>query len=206
MSLLSIMMQSSARQTFNIVFDGNSYVAGSGSTGGLNYPNQLKTLLQNAGKTVNILNFGVAGQTIDQMQSDAVSQIDTQATSYQFLIGTELINQWGLNVGQSKETIYAKYKQYFVDRKNAGFQKVFATTPIDQNYYARSGWAVAKQYFIDTMLAEFPTLGIGVINIGGDPRMSDWTNLTYYTSDKIHPNDSGYAVWAEIAYNSIINT
>lgn len=194
-----------SRSNYKIVFDGNSWVAGSGSTGGLTYPKQTSDLLIAKGKTVTYQNFGVAGQTIDQMQSDVVSQIDSLVSTYDILIGTEIINQWGLNTSQSKETIYTKYKQYFLDRKAAGWKVVCATTPIDQGYYVRANWSIDRAWFISQMLTEFPSLGIFVINIGGDSRMSDWTNTTYYTADKIHPTNTGYAVWAEIAFNFLIN-
>ncbi len=54
------------------------------------------------------------------------------------------------------------------------------------------------------MLAEFPKLGIAVANVGGDPRLSDWGNAAYYTKDRIHPSNGGYAVIAEIVAKSIL--
>lgn len=190
--------------TYNIVFDGNSWVSGSGSIGGLNFPNQLKTLLENNGKTVGLVNYGVAGQTILQMESDAVSQIDPLNTTYNVLIGLELVNQWGSNTEQTKEDIYAWYKQYFLDRIAAGFDYVIALTPISQTYYARSGWEESKLYFRTQMLSEFEDLGIYVADIGEDARLSDSTNLTYYTADLIHPTNAGYGVFAEIINQVII--
>jgi hypothetical protein len=197
-----------ARSDFRIVFDGNSWIAGSGSTGGLTFPNQTATLLQNAGKTVSLLNYGVPGQTIIAMQSDATSQIDPNHTTYDFLIGLELVNQWGLTTSYTKEQLYSQYKEYFLDRKAAGFKYVFACTPHDQGYYGRTtggDWATVRAYFIAQMNAEFPALGIGVIDCGSDPRLSDWTDTTYFTSDKIHLNNAGQAIQAQYAFNALMN-
>ncbi len=121
----------SNRSTYNILFDGNSWVAGSGSTSGSNYPNQVQLLLQKAGKTVTMLNTGVPGQTIDQMQTKAPTKVDIHHAKYEYLIGLELVNQWGQS-GQTREVIYEKYKKYFLDRKAAGFKNVMALTRLSQ--------------------------------------------------------------------------
>ncbi len=197
----------SGKQDFHILFDGNSWVYGAGSTGGSNFPNQTAALLRKTGKTAEILNFGVSGQTIDKMQSDAVSQIDTNHATYDILIGLELVNQWG-NLDDSKEVIYGKYKQYFLDRKAAGFKYVFACTPHNQGYYSRVAggtWATVRAYFIAQMKAEFPALGIGVIDCGSDARLSNWTDTTYFLADKIHLNNAGQAVQAQYACDALTN-
>ncbi len=193
-----------ARSAYTIVFDGNSWVYGSGSTGGSNFPAQTKGLLQDAGKTVSILNYGVAGQTIAAMQSDAPTQIDPRHTNYDILVGLEVVNQWG-QTAQTKEQVYAAYRQYFVDRKAAGFACVLACTPHDQGFYGRGDWAVVRPYCIAQMKAEFPALGIGVIDCGSDPRLSDWTDTTYFSADKIHLNNAGQAVQAEYTYQALMN-
>ena len=197
--------QNTSRVAYNIVFDGNSWVAGSGATGGLNYPNQVKALLKKEGKAVELINYGIPGQMIDRMLTNAASKIDTNHTQYQFLIGLELVNQWG-NTDESREVIYGKYKKYFLGRKAAGFQKVIALTPIAQGFYKRANWEADRQWFISKMLEEFPKLGIGIANVGGDPKLSDWKNTTYFTADRIHPTNAGYAVFAEIVYNTIIHS
>ena len=160
-------------------------------------------MLQNAGKTVSILNYGVPGQTIDAMQSDAVTQIDPNHTNYDILVGLELVNQWG-NLAETKETIYGKYKQYFLDRKAAGFAYAFACTPHDQGYYARTNWTGDSAYFISNMVSEFPALGIGVIDCGSDSKLSNWADTTYFSADKIHLNNAGQAVQAQYVYDALM--
>jgi hypothetical protein len=198
-----------ALQNFSIVFDGNSWIAGSGSTGGSNFPNQTVALLTNNGKTVSMKNYGVAGQTTGQMQADALTQIDPNHTNYDFLIGLELVNEWGLSTTYTKEQLYSRCKQYFLDRKAAGFKYVYACTPHDQGYYGRTSggnWATVRAYFIEQMKAEFPSLGIGVIDCGSDPRLSDWTDTTYFSTDKIHLKNAGQAVQAQYAYNALMSS
>jgi len=191
------------RATYRILFDGNSWVAGSGSTAGSNFPNQVQSLLKNAGKTVTLLNTGVPGQTIDQMQAKAPAKVDAHSKEFEYLVGLELVNQWGLSA-DSREKVYAKYQKYFLDRKAAGFKNIIALTPFAQGRYPRKHWEEDRQWFIQTMLAEFPKLGIAVANVGGDPRLSDWKNTTYFAADRIHPNNAGYAVIAEIVAKTIL--
>ena len=59
--------------------------------------------------------------------------------------------------------------------------------------------------FIKKMLEEFPKQGIAVVNVGADPRLSDWKNTTYFCADKIHPNNAGYGVIAEVVAKSLLN-
>ena len=193
----------SHRTTYNIIFDGNSWVAGSGSTGGSNFPNQVVWLLQHAGKIVKFANYGIAGQTIDQMQKGAPAKIDPHHKDCDFLVGLELVNQWGCTA-ESKELVYKKYKQYFLDRQAAGFQKIIAVTPIPQGYYPRANWETDRKWFVAKMLEEFPKLGIYVADIGADPKLADWNNSTYFSKDRIHPTSAGYAVFARIVYDVIL--
>lgn len=190
---------------YTIVFDGNSWVKGSGSTSGSNFPNQVTQLLQKAGKKVDILNFGIPGQTIDQMMAGVAAKVDIHHDQYQYLVGMELVNQWGLS-SQPREAIYAKYKQYFLDRKKAGFRKVIALTPFAQSHYKRADWEKDRQWFIKQMLAEFPRLGIQVANVGADPKLSDPLDKTYFTADRIHPTNAGYEVIAGIVYKTLIDS
>lgn len=187
-----------------ILFDGNSWIAGSGSTGGLTFPQQTINLLNATGKNASLVNYGIAGQTIDQMQSDAVSQIDSQKNNYNILVGLELVNQWGLNTSQSKETIYSKYKQYFLDRKSAGWKYIIAVTPTKQGYYGRANWATDGQWFVEQMLAEFPRLGINVCNTWFKSELSDFNDTTFFSSDKIHKTNAGQGIEASTLFEVII--
>ncbi len=205
MSLLGLIMQG-GRVEYKIIFDGNSWIYGAGSTGSLNYPNQLSNLLASAGKVVNYINYGVSGQTIDSMQADASTEVDIHSSTHEILIAAEIVNQWGLNPGETKEVIYEKYKQYFLDRIAAGFKIVCAITPIDQRYYGRSGWSSDRAWFISQMNSEFPELGINVINVGSTSEMSNCEDSTYFTNDLIHPNSTGYLEgWAKPSFNFLID-
>jgi len=191
--------------TYRMIFDGNSWVSGTGSTGGKNYPKQLSDLLNSDGKTTSRINYGVYGQTIYRMESDASTQIDPNVSTANILIGLEIVNTWGFNENETKEHIYDLYKQYFLNRKEAGFEYIIALTPISQTFYDRPDWEVAKLYFRTQMLAEFPDLGIHVADVGADARLSDSKDLTYYKADGIHLNNAGYGVMAEIVYNTVIS-
>lgn len=187
---------------FNMVFDGNSWVAGSGSTSGMDFPNQIKDSLEIQGYDVVMQNFGVAGQTISQMQNDAVSQIDPLATTNEWLIGLEVVNTFGTQTSKTQETIYDEYLQYFLDRKLV-YENVIAVTPIAQTHYNRPNWEAVRLYIRNRMISEFPSYGILVADVGGRSELSTVTSQ-YYTNDNIHPNDNGYAVFAEVIESVIL--
>lgn len=193
------------RKNYKMLFWGNSYVAGSGSTGGQTYPQQTIDLLTGAGKIVTALVKGIPGHTIDQLRADAESDIYIHKDEYDIICITEIINQWGLNPSQTKEEVYANFKSLCLETKAAGFKRVTCNTPIDQNHYARTGWPDARSYFISMMLSELPALGIYVANVGGDVRLSDWSNTAYYDPDEIHNTNLGYRAWAEINFNLLQN-
>lgn len=191
---------------FKIVYDGNSLVIGSGSSGGLNYPKQLHNLQISDTLKSTYINYGIAGQKISDMSNDADQQIDQHVLTHNILIGWEVINQWGINQNETKEYIYNKYKQYFLDRIDAGWKNVVALTPLameHSEYMTRSSWKEDRLWFRNQINLEFPSLGITVIDVGADPRLSDCNDLTYFTSDKIHLNNIGYSIVADLVNEKI---
>ncbi len=202
MSMMSQFITESQSNNFRLLFVGNSWTYGTGSSGGQTFPKQTYDQLVALGNTVTYLNDGIPGQSIDNMNTNA-SAIDAQLGNYDILIVTELVNQWGSNLDETKEVVLEKYKQYCLDRIVAGWsiengKRVIATTAIDQAHYTRTGWTEAKAYFIETMLATFPSVGILVANVGGDSRMSNCLDLTYYNIDEIHPRSIGYKAFADV--------
>lgn len=102
-------------QDANIVCDGNSITAGG-------YPPSLlnNTFIQE--KNCTVKNFAVSGQHTEQMQDDAVDEIDSQisVTRLNILIAWEITND--IFFGRTAQEAYDRFKQYCLDRKAAGWR------------------------------------------------------------------------------------
>jgi lysophospholipase L1-like esterase len=192
---------------YNFVCDGNSLTEGYGSTGGNTYPKQLydKFMSENS-VSITYTSFGVSGQTLTQMEADAKTQIDPLlSTNYKVLIAWGGVNDFGLEPATTKETIYARYVIYCTNRKTAGW-KVYALTMLPQSSYARGGFDAERLWFNNQVKTNLSTIVDGIIDVAGDTRIGDSgdeLDVTYYTSDKIHLNNTGYGIIASLVYAGI---
>jgi hypothetical protein len=196
------------QRQINVVGDGNSLMAGSGSTAGHDPIALLQNLLIADGNYSTCVNFGVGGQTISFMQSDAVSQIDSlDITARTYLVGLEGVNHWYTNPSESLDTIFNKYKQYFLDRKSAGSKYVIAGTCMvaGSAIVIARDWETWRVAFNARIKAEFPALGIYVADLAGSPLLQDYNNTTYFQTDKVHLTNAGYAVYADVFAKTILN-
>jgi lysophospholipase L1-like esterase len=184
----------SQRPIGQIIFDGNSLTAGTGSTGGLNYPNQAISLLAADDDYYTYSNFGVGGQSITSMIADAATQVDVL---YDTAKGRNIVVMWeGTN-----EQSYAKLHQYCVDRKAAGFKVVMLTILPSMNHGA--GFEATRQAINTQIRADSSADAIADVAASaliGDE--ADASNLTYYT-DGTHLTNAGYAVVAAIVKTAI---
>jgi lysophospholipase L1-like esterase len=192
---------------FNFVCDGNSLTEGYGSTGGNTYPKQLYDIfMYDNSINISYTSFGVSGQTLTQMEEDASTQIDPLlSTNYKVLIAWGGVNDFGLEPATTKETIYERYVIYCTNRKTAGW-KVYALTMLPQSSYARVGFNAERLWFNNQVKTNLSTIIDGIIDVAGDTRIGDSgdeLDVTYYTSDKIHLNNTGYGIIASLVYESI---
>lgn len=181
---------------------------GSGSTAGNDYPNQMMALLGAKWDAPN--NIGVVSQTIQQMQSDAASQIDPMRRG-----NLRTVIVWGgtndLQGGASAATTYSRIVTYCQARKAAGW-KVIVLSILPRQ--ASSTFETDRQTVNASLLADFPTTTAFTnirrggtyadvfVNVGADATIGapgSQNNTTYYDADTIHLKNAGYAIVAALA-------
>lgn len=180
------------------VFDGDSLTAGNGSTGGLNYPAQTQTQL---GITGTYQNFGVGGQTVASMNSDAVTQIDQEYSSSRT---TNIISSWGgvndlaASGYVDAPTTYNRIVAYAQARRSAGF-KVIVSTILPQSATGPVDYETSRQTVNNLVRSNWTTFADGISDIASDSVVGQAgaeLNSTYYQSDKIHMTNVGYGIAA----------
>lgn len=194
----------------NVVFDGHSMISGTGSTLGKTLPVVMSQLFWTNDKVrVNPWNYGVAGQTLTQMESDAATQIDSlKSTKKDILVVWGGVNDFGLELSTTKETIYSRLVTYCTNRKAAGW-KVYVITMTPQSiaiYSGRTNFETERQWFNNKIKTDLINSIDGVIDAGGNSTIGDAgdeLDTNYYYTDKIHMVNSGYAIVAQLTYDAI---
>lgn len=192
-----------------VVCDGNSLVAGSGSTAGNTYPEQLKALLdaQYGADVIPCWNFGVPSTTtVDRQNSFKQSTGSVLGKNNNTLIMWELTNDIATGTtGTQAIANYQAYKAYVIAQK--GCRVVLSTAIPRYSFSAPQNVekAVANDYYV----AQYPISTSNAYvwkNSAGDyclmlhliPELQT-NNATYY-ADGVHLKDAGYALIAAVAY------
>jgi lysophospholipase L1-like esterase len=159
-----------------------------------------------------IVNYGVGGRTLATMITSAAAQEDAVYNSkldYNILLIEGGVNDFGSELGTTKEQIYDRLKTYCQGRKAVGY-KVYAFTLLPQSsasYAARTDYENERQWFNTQVRTDLMSSGFidGVIDVGADPTIGcdGCQNTSYYNADKIHPSTTGNAIIANIVYNAI---
>lgn len=184
-----------------IVTEGDSITFGVGSTGGLNWPTQMMTLLN---RPIMVQNAAVSSTTITTTLPifTRFSAVDTLSI-YTVFSGTN-----GINVGgETDVTMYAKLQTHCANARAAGYDKIVVFTCLPRTAFDatkegyRLGYNTAIRNGFANRTLECDAVADVAANstIGDDP---DAENLTYYT-DGTHPTNAGYAIIAQIAADAI---
>lgn len=171
-----------------VIFDGDSLTA-SATGGGTAYPSHVAVSLVNAMP----INVGVGGQSLVDMNADAVTEVDTKFSA----AVTSVVCAWGgtndltLVTDPDGPAVYGRYVTYCTARQAAGFQVVaFTLTP-------RTGLSASRQtaldYFNTQLRANWATYADVLLDVGALPELDDATDVTYY-ADGLHQTDAGPAV------------
>lgn len=186
--------------TNNIVVDGDSLTAGSGSTSSLSYPQQLCTLLGRSRTTV--ANLAVPSQTLADMNTDAATQIDA------LLVGgaQNTILVWGgvNDCVQSADaaTIQSRLSTYWAARRASGWRVIAATiTPASSLSGAQNTVREAVNTWIRAQGASYDAL----VDLDGDSRLSSGGAIpgAVDSGDGVHYNNIGYSYVAELFATAI---
>ncbi|MCM3901014.1 MAG: SGNH/GDSL hydrolase family protein [Pyrinomonadaceae bacterium] len=188
-----------------ILCDGDSLTSGTGSTGGNTYPEQLRVLL---GSSWSMIETGVAGQTVIQMESDAATQVDGQLNTAS---PQKVLCAWGgtndLAVGGSSAAVaYANYAAYCLARRTAGW-KVVAMTILPRAAAGISAtFETDRQTVNASIRSNWRSFANAIADVGGSALIGDAgdnDNITYYDADDIHLNNAGYAIVAGLVKAAI---
>ncbi len=183
-----------------LVCDGDSITYG--GTAGLQYyryPDQLGRMLDITPAYWKILNFGVSGQTLAQMQSDASTQIDPYLSDGATGCKRILLAWGGINdlAYSNVATAKSNWDTYMSARLSAGWTILPFTTSYvspshatitesmvtEFNAYVRDNYEQYSPYLAD--IASLPEFGSASVVDG-----------SAYYADIVHPNALGYGVIA----------
>jgi lysophospholipase L1-like esterase len=182
-----------------LVCDGNSLTAGHGLTTSESYPAQLSALIGAGWDTRNV---GVSAQTTQDMQSDAVAQIDALYSGSRLknvLVAWEITND--LYFGASAGDALTHFKDYCADRRVAGFT-VVAVTVLPRSEGGTPGGFEASRATVNAELRNLANMGVywdAVFDLAADGRLGDAgdeQDLTYYLNDDVHINAAGCEILA----------
>lgn len=174
--------------TTHIVADGNSQTSGGG--GVTAFPSFLATLLG-----VTVTNFGVSGQTTQQMIDDAASQIDStiDPAKVNILICAEIRNELvtqcaALNV----DTAVDRFWSYVDARRTAGWDKIIVWDVLPNTTTSCGAYnAAAMNAFFDQantrLLAEWSSHADVYVQMRSNVNLATASASNAYWADGIHP-------------------
>jgi lysophospholipase L1-like esterase len=187
-----------------IVFDGDSNVRGvtSNNRGTLPnpYPNQCIALLTGR---YDWYNYGTDGDTLRNLILDAQQQIDSHIGGrglrkvVVIWAGTNDMQPRGDNV--SAERAYQRLRAYCADRRAARWKVVVATALPAADALVGAGYEERRLAFNDLVRSEWQSFADGLADVGGDRRIGldgAFDDPDYFTEDRGHLNNGGYAVVA----------
>lgn len=199
----------------NIAFDGDSIYFGSYASEEQYIGKRVRDNLTGRANSVTFNSFGIGGQTIDNMASDAATQIDTliDGGKTNIIVFGEEINGI-LNSGFTAASNLTKIKNYAAARKTAGWDYVFCTSGPYQRYPLNNAglWEPTRilehELYIQTIPTDFGDDIDRVIDmrlagfIGGE--IGQDINDTYF-NDSSHFIDAGYDIYANEIVRQGIN-
>lgn len=189
----------------NLVADGNSYLSNGG--GAIYWPDFIIASEPFASNGATMHNFGVSGQTTEQMLSDQSSQILPlySAENTSILLVCEGGND--IYFFGSAATAYNNMKTYCNNAKAAGFKVILTTCiPRDQStafpddsasfntkLVAFNNFIIADSSFYDALIR--PDL---------DPLFANY-DTGGYSIDRVHPSITGAQKFAELYITAMTN-
>lgn len=184
-----------------IVFAGNSLTAGTNASSTEQfYPNQCMRLLRSGEP---FLNFGTPSQTTPQMITAATTQVDPayDANRKCVVVAWEGLND--LFAGSTAAQAYANLVSYYGARKAKGFVVIAATIIDCQNGSKPGSFDTDRATVNANLLANYLTWGHAVADLAAQPELSNANDTTYFSTDKTHLTDAGYAVVASVVRTAI---
>lgn len=197
------------------VCDGDSITSGLGLTATEAYPWVLGT---NLGLDWKIVNVGVSGQELDDMESDAAASIDTlfdAGNAANVVVCFGGTNDFYFNA--STATVQTRFQTYCESRQSAGW-RVVACTMLPRGDFAGTstlpGDAAAQEAEFESRRATFNTwlsanwrtFADALADLAADTNLGDdgdEDSGTYY-QDTVHPTAAGMAIIAGIVESAVL--
>lgn len=185
-----------------LVTEGDSLTFGfQASTPNNDYPSQLLALYTK-GEIGLFANVGTNSDTIANIIGEAATQVDPKLRTDRVNVlaiwaGT---NDFALN-GVAEATVFANLKSYCQARRALGWKVIVLTMLPRPNTGADPTIEVHRTAYNSDIRSNWTGFADALADVGADSNIgaaSANTNLTYYNSDQIHLNDTGYGVVASI--------
>lgn len=199
-----------AASDINIVFDGNSLTEGSPSSPDQYFPSLVRDYLIGEANTVEYYSFGIYGQELRTMLTNASTKIDPLVDKAK----TNILVVWedsndilrGNVTGQQN---YDNMAAYIAGRRAAGYDKVILIT----SYYPRTPYGYGWDEFLPEQKAYFELvdatpLGDVRVDMRNEPNVGgpegEPIDSTYF-ADFVHLKDLGYEKVADYVIAKGIN-
>ncbi len=199
-------------EIYNLVCDGNSLTAGTGSTSAntLAWPPVCRGLLitsqaTHANKYWSVKSVAVSGHTTPQRTAAFATDVQTQfSTAYARNIVTffEVINDVIANSATFAVAL-ANVNTWIAQARTGGWDVMLATVPPTTNVTANPIILQFNTHLRDNIatMSDFP-----VVELAAHASLSNPANATFYDGDGIHLTDAGYAVVAGLFHDAIVAT
>lgn len=192
--------QDDAWPVYNVVCDGNSLTAGTGSTGNNNYPALMKAIL---GSAYRVTNLGVPSATTVERDSANETGALVRADAMNIAVLWEFTNDMTLGGPASAVDAEAHFVTWCNNVRAEGYEKIIAISVLPRNDFIDTGGAFeTKRLTVNAYLAaNWPSFADGFADVVADSRIGDKgdeEDITYYSVDKVHLNNAGYGIVAGI--------
>lgn len=179
-----------------LVHDGDSLTNRSGVPY-IMYPEQI---LRAVSERPQQYNFGVSGQGVASMLTDAATQIDPIAPSaaLRVLVAWGGTNDLGPSGAGSMSTLETNFTTYCTDRRTAGY-KIIVLTLLPRGDGVAASQETARATYNTWLRANYASFSDALVDVGADSHIGApgaYSDLTYYSGDNVHPNTTGLAIVA----------
>ncbi len=181
-----------------IVFDGDSLTAGSNAHNP--YPSQLMAAWP---RKIPWVNLGIGGQPLSRMLANAAQNVDPL---YHGEGGQQVVVIWGGTNDfalwdHTSDEVYSDLRKYADGRRQRGFRVVVLTMLPRSDGHSSALFESRRQAVNEKIRGGWEDFADLLVDVAADQRLGPpgaEKNLVYFTSDRVHLNDTGHGVVAKL--------